>query len=121
MALQEFQMASLATMDDGRLSAAVEQELQRAVKDCLDRPNEKKPRKVTLVVEVCPGFVDETGDCEEAVLSFALRNSLPARRTRSYSMLAKKNGRLLWNDMSPDNVRQRTLDESSEQKEVNDE
>ncbi len=114
MALQEFKVASLATIDDGRVAAALTDELRRAVKDCLDRPAEKKPRRVALVFEIKPGFVDDTGDCEEVKVSHALRNSLPARRSREFSMMPSKNGSLRFNDMSPGDVRQMTLDTGGE-------
>lgn len=111
MSLINFNVGSLATIDSGKLAAALDEDVQRCVKDCLNRPGEKKARVVNLQVRIEPDFVDDTGDCESVKLRFALKNSLPARCTRDYSMLARKNGTLLFNDLSPGNVHQRTIDE----------
>jgi hypothetical protein len=49
MPLTEFNVQSLADLDDGRVSIAFAQELRRAVIDCMDRPGDKNARKVRQI------------------------------------------------------------------------
>ena len=112
MALSVFTLADLATLDDRRVAAAWIDEINRAVRDCRDRPTEKAVRRVTLTAEIKPGFIDDTGDCEEVKIEFTFKNALPARRTREYAMMPTKNGGLLYNALSPNNARQMTIDEA---------
>lgn len=114
MALSVFTIADLATLDDGRVAAAWIDEINRAVRDCRDRPGEKGVRRVSLTAEIKPGYVDDTGDCEEVKIKFTFKNALPARRTREYSMMPKKNGQLVYNALSPNNARQMTIDEGND-------
>jgi hypothetical protein len=45
---------TLSHLDSGRASAALDQALKKAVLDCLDRPGDDRPRKITLCLEVKP-------------------------------------------------------------------
>jgi hypothetical protein len=110
MANHEFRVGHLDKLDDGRLSTAFQVECDRAVRDVLDRPNVGAARKVTLQVEISPGYVDDSGACEEVIVTAAVKNTLPVLRTRPYKMSPKRNGRLIWNDLAPDNAFQKTID-----------
>lgn len=109
MATEKFTAAALATVDNGRVGAAFEAALRRVQADCKDRPATKKPRKIAIVVTVSP-LVGDGGELESCDLAFEVQDSLPKRVTRVINMRADR-GALLWNELSPDDARQTTLDE----------
>ena len=113
MALLKLDFASIADLDGGRVAAALQRELKRAVNDCRDRPNVAKPRKVNLIFEVSPPDEgpDQSGDMDAVKMAFSFQNAFPARRATGYRMRVQRNGELVFNDFSPDNPRQRTIDE----------
>lgn len=108
MALEKLTLASLATMDGGRHAAAFEQALTRARFDCEDRAAVKGARRIALVVSLIPR-ADDNGNLERVHVEFALDEKHPKRQSRSYSMQAVHGG-LVFNELSPDDVRQGTLD-----------
>lgn len=108
MALEKFNTEALVTVDNGRVGAAFEAALRRVHADCADRPATKKPRKIAIVVTIVPE-IDEKGDLDSCNLSFEVQDSLPKRVTRIVNMRAA-NGQLLFNEMSPDDARQSTID-----------
>lgn len=109
MALQQFKTASLATLDGGRIAAALERELKQAVQDCRDRPAEKKARKVTLQIEIAPEVVDNTADLCTIGLQCQIQARFPSRASRTYSMDVQKNGNLVFNADAPENPAQKTI------------
>lgn len=115
MALEKFDLATLATIDQGRLKEAFDQAFARLVEDCKDRPELKKARKLTLTVEVEPRT--EQGSLDSVDVSFAFKEVIPNRESRTYNMTAGRGG-VLWNELSPDEVRQKTLDMAPKPKEV---
>lgn len=107
MALEKFKIDTLATIDQGRIKEAFEQAFARLVEDCKDRPELKKPRKLALTIDVAPRT--EQGSLESVDVTFALKERIPNRESRTYNMTAGRGG-VLWNEISPDEVRQKTLD-----------
>ena len=108
MALEKFTLATLADMDGGRIKAAFEQALDRCRYDCEDRPAVDGARTITLTVKMKP-VANDNGDLGSVDVTFDLNEKLPKRGSKSYNMQAVVGG-LLFNELSPDEVKQKTLD-----------
>lgn len=108
MALEKLTLASLATMDGGRHAVAFEQALTRARFDCQDRAVVKGARKIALVVTLEPRS-DDSGELDRIHVAFAIDEKHPKRMSRAYSM-QNVNGGLVFNELSPGEARQGTLD-----------
>lgn len=111
MALKEFNLGKLEELDGGRIAAALELEMKAAIADCRDRPTETKPRKVMLEVQLQPTVYDGTGDLEAINMAMQCKHTCPTRKSRTFNVGVRKNGSLVYNELSQDNVHQRTLDE----------
>lgn len=109
---------ALAALDDGRISEAFNQALKRCLLDCKDRPGLKDPRKVALVVTMTPLMADDSSQLESCDVHFEIHDTVPKRKTKVYNM-REKGGSLLFNELSPDDHRQSTLDDAPELKAVN--
>jgi hypothetical protein len=109
MAVEKFTLASLIDIDGGRIREAWEQALRRCRDDCHDRPGVAKGRKVTLHAILTP-VCEPDGSLGSVDVSFEIDDSLPKRQSPSYNMRAARGG-LLFNELSPDDINQRTLDE----------
>lgn len=107
MALEKFSIATLAKMDQGRIAAALEQALKRCEDDCKDRPAVKDARKVNLLISLEP--VEDGGELESVDITFKITDTVPKRCSKTYNMKAARGG-LLFNELSPDDVNQKTLD-----------
>lgn len=110
MAAQRFSLASLATIDDGRIRAAFEQALLRCEHDCKDRPAVADPRKVTISASLVP-VLGPDGEMDSCDIQFQIMDSVPKRKSKVYNMLAHRDG-LLFNELSPEDIHQRTIDEA---------
>lgn len=104
-------LEQLAKIDNGKVAAVFQQELRRVVNDCVDRPTDNKPRKVNMTVSVAPQESD--GVCATVEMEVVVKSSVPDRRTRPYQLEVHARGDVMLNDASPDDVRQRTLDEAA--------
>lgn len=104
----EFTAASLATIDGGRVAAAINQELKKAAMDCDDRPGERRPRKINVALEMVP-VVDERGLAESCKVRATIKASHPDRRSKVFDMSLRKGGKLAYDEESLDNVDQQTL------------
>jgi hypothetical protein len=109
MALEQFHLATLATLDGGRVGAAFDLALRRVIDDLNSRPNDDRARKLSLTVVLQP-VADEKGDLVDTQVQFLVADNLPKRQSKVYSMSAE-GGELWFNELSPDNVRQMTIDE----------
>ncbi len=107
MALEKFTLATLADMDGGRIRAAFEQALKRIEADCKDRPAVKTGRRLELVLTMTP--IADYGELDSVDVTFKIRESVPKRESKAYNMQAVAGG-LLFNDASPEDVRQKSLD-----------
>lgn len=96
-------------MEEGILKEAFEEALGRIEEDCKGRPALKDARKLALVLEMKP-VCDDNGDLETTSVRFHFVETIPKRKSREYSALPKEDG-LYVNDVSPDNPKQRTIDE----------
>lgn len=107
MGLEAFTLATIADMDCGRIRVAFEHALARCQDDCKDRPDLKTSRKIALVLHLEP--VCEKGRLESVDVTFKITDTIPKRESKSYNMKAVAGG-LLFNEASPDDVRQMTID-----------
>lgn len=108
MALQKFNLGVLGTIDDGRISEAFAQALSRVEHDLRDRAIVKKPRKITISLVMTP-VADERGELESCWVGLDVKDNIPARQTKNYNMAATRGG-LMFNELSPEEVRQQTID-----------
>ncbi len=109
MTVEKFDLSSLVTIDEGRVRDLFEQALKRCRDDCHERPGVSKARKVTLSATLTPVCSPEgaMGSCD---VQFEVDDSLPKRVSPCYNMKAARGG-LLFNEMSPDDINQGTLDD----------
>ena len=100
---------ALVGIDDDRLDhrPAFEQALKRLEADCKDRPGVKRARQLQLVVDMQP--VADDGELDSVNVTFRIKESIPKRESKAYNMQAVPGG-LLFNDASPEDVRQMSLD-----------
>jgi len=110
MAVHELTLSQLDSLDDGRIVVAWQQALKRAVADCEDRPAVGEARKIVLQTEIVPRL-DEDGRLSTVGVQFQIKDSAPVRKTKKYDMQPRRGKQLVFNDLSDDNVQQRTLDE----------
>ena len=109
MAMLGFDAKSIAIIDGGRIGLAINQELRKAALDCEDRPADKRPRKVTLTLDMVP-VCDDAGDVESVFVSAQVKAIHPSRKSRKFDMSLRKNGVLAFNEDSLENVDQKTLE-----------
>ncbi len=76
---QRFDLDSLGELDDGVVRHLVNKALEEALRDCLERSNLDKARKVTVQIELLPTRDERFGTLKgvEAAVNVALR--VPAR------------------------------------------
>lgn len=108
MALEKFTLATLASMDDGRIREAFEQAVKRCELDCKDRPALEESRKVSMSVTLVP-VLGEDAQLDSVNIVIKILDTLPKRCSKSYNMKASRSG-LLFNEMSADDVNQATLE-----------
>lgn len=106
-------LESLQDLDMGKVATAWKQDLERLVRDCMDRPGDTTSRTLNLKLTLVPEQ-DDTGACEVVSGEFEIIARTPPRRSRKYEMQVHGSGSLLVNPESPSNIRQRTLDEVEE-------
>jgi hypothetical protein len=108
--LREFKLTDLEHFDDGRIALALDQAMRRCVADCHDRPGVAEARTVTLTVSLSP-VAGEDGDLDGIHLQAQIKDKAPVRKSKVYSLDARRNGSLTYNDLATDDHHQRTLDE----------
>lgn len=110
MAVHELNLQSLLRdLDGGRVNEAFMQELRHAARDCEDRPTDKSPRRVSLEVKLEP-ICDDHGDLDSVTGKFHITSKVPARRSKQYSFGYRRGGQLVFNDLSDDNINQKTIE-----------
>lgn len=110
MALQKFNFAALAEIDEGRLRIMFDLLLEKVRLDCVDRPALNKARSVSLNVSLTPK-ADQHGNLITVDVSLDVKESTPKRVSPTYNMVPQRNG-IAFNDASVDNARQGTLDDA---------
>jgi len=107
--LHQLTLKSLAEMDGGRIGAAFQSALKRAIGDCDDRPQVSKAREIILKVSIVPVAGPEDENCEQVAMQAQISDSVPKRQTRIYSAQVKHGGVAAFNDESLDDVNQLSL------------
>lgn len=107
--IEKFQLTSLAVLDQGRVREAFEQAMRRLEADCKDRPNDPANRKVSLHMTMVP-VANESGELESCNVQFQIVDQIPKRKTKVYNMKSTRGG-LVFNELSPEDIRQGTLDD----------
>lgn len=103
-------IADLSKVKNGLIDALFVAEMNRITQDLIDRPGLGNARK--LCVEVCLEPVcGQSGHLESITARFEVCSKVPKQCTDDMSMLCG-DGALTFNDLSPEDVHQRTLDES---------
>jgi len=109
-------LATLTELDGGKASIAFRRSLEDAAKDCIDRPMEKRVRKVVFELELTP-MASEDPEFEGTMRTkgitgeFKIKTSIPNRKTQPYSFGLDRQGRLYFSQTSPTNVDQTTIDD----------
>lgn len=103
-------LETLCEMDNGRIRAAFNHELEAVVNDCYNRPGDSTARKIALVIEIKPKDFN-SGLCETVTTSMAVKSSIPARKKTGMVMKITDERHVIFNDESFDDPNQRTLDE----------
>lgn len=119
--LTQLTLESLTKLDDGRVPVAFQRQMQRAITDCMDRPNDKKPRTVTLDVEITPVTTVDGGviECENVEIEFKIASKVPTLKSKTYSCRVNKNGQAAFSTESPENVNQLTFGDVDKSGKVN--
>ena len=111
MGLERLSLETIKDLDSGIAMQTFQQAVQRAVRDCIDRPGDKRARKVILQLAVTPVPIIEgnTIDCDGAKGIFMCRVKIPDWETRQVDFGVQQSGDLIFNPDSPNNHRQTTL------------
>jgi hypothetical protein len=110
MTVRELTLAALMEeLDGGRIHEAFMAELKRVALDCEDRPGDDKVRKVSLELHVEP-VIAEDGQLDSLSGKFHVTSTVPKRRSKAYSFGFRKGGRLVFNDLSDDDIHQKTIE-----------
>jgi len=100
-------LQSLKELDFGKISAEYQKLLEFIVKDCWERPNDGKARKVVLQFEAEP--ITDGIDCQGVTARFKMKASTPDRQSRDYQLGVTKAGHLYFQEDSPDSPDQESL------------
>lgn len=106
--LQRLEFESLASLDSGKIAAALELHLKRASLDCQDRPGDNKARVVSLEFCFVP-VTDQSGFCEEVKWDVRIKSKVPAHQSKAFSAGLRRDGSFVFSENSLDNVNQGTL------------
>lgn len=110
MTVERFGIASLATMEDGKIARQFERAIRHAILDATENPNNEKARKVVIQFNITP-CTPESGDTLDRVDVTALvRQVTPTHSGAVHTMKVGKAGVLTYNPVSPDDPDQGTLD-----------
>lgn len=102
---QRLSLENLKQLDFGKVAAAYDHELKHVVRDCLDRPADKRPRTVVIKFAVVP-VQPEIGmsDCEEIMVGCEVSSGVPKRRSKIYTMKPIQDGGLAFHPDIPEDA-----------------
>lgn len=104
-AQQVFTLATIHHLEAGEFGQEWTDELKALVKDCLAKPAVKKPRELTLKVQIVPKLRDD-GTCDDVHVSVSYSSKRPTRPIQTYVMRTTVQGGLKFqptNPADPDN------------------
>ena len=108
--LHELSLDTMKHAAQGKVDAAVGHHLKRAAEDCYDRPGCDAAREVAILIKIKP-VVDQDGMCESVNTEFEVSSKVPKHVSAPVNCGLRKGGKMVFNDMSEDDVHQRTIDE----------
>jgi hypothetical protein len=108
MAIKQLCLSNLKDLDGGKADQSLQLHLKRAALDCEDRPNDPTARKVTLDFSLVP-VVDERGFLTDVHVQIHAKSVVPAHRTKVYSMGIRRDGMLIFQEDSPNDINQGTM------------
>jgi len=114
MTLKPFTVRDVLDIDKGRVERGLQLALDMVRMDLIDRPNLGKARTITLKLEIKPSQLAEDGTLDTVKTRFEIDHKMPKRATREYDMAVSADGQMSYNDLSPGNARQRTLDDAAD-------
>ena len=111
MSLQRLSLESIGSLDGGATMETFQLAVQKAVTDCINRPNDKRARKVNLQLTLVPVPVvtGNTIDCDGAKGTFQCKVRIPDYETREVDFGVQNSGDLIFNPDSPRDHKQMTL------------
>lgn len=114
MAVRAFSISELAKVDGGRIATTFDELVRKAIADCEDRPGNKRPRTVSLVLSLVPR-VREGGECYEVEFGFDVKSTVPTTHSPAYFGSIRKGSEgagFVFDDLTGD-VEQLGLDRDS--------
>lgn len=108
MKLTDLTLEALAEWDDGRFGTMFQSELNRAIADVADRPDDQTARKVTITLRVKPGAVDRHG-LKSTHAEAYVKADVPKLRSRTHECVFGPDGGLQFNAESPEDAYQETI------------
>jgi hypothetical protein len=110
MSLQRLTLETIKDLDSGIAMETFQTAVQRAVKDCMDRPGDKRARKVVLQFAITPVATISGNqiDCEGAKGVFQCKTKIPDYETREVDFGVQQSGDLIFNPDSPRDHKQMT-------------
>ena len=101
--LVRFNLSSLSELHGGRALETFQEATKRAVLDCLERPGDKRARKVVMQMTIVPVplIQGNTIDCDSAEGSFQIKCTIPQWETESINFGVQNDGNLIFNPDSP--------------------
>ena len=112
MAVRELTLESLQEIGGGTVAAAFQHHIKRCLIDCEDRPGDKSAREITLTVMVKPD-VGQDGQINNVSTEYKVHSKVPAHVSRPVVCQLKHGGRAAFNDLSPADPNQHTIDEQT--------
>lgn len=110
--LKKFVIQDLASLNEGREAAKINNMIRMAVQDCMNRPSVKSGRLIGIKLSVAP-VKEDSGVCHEVNVEVRSTMKLPAQVSRPFVMKPQPGtGDLLFNDVSPKDTKQMTIDEA---------
>lgn len=114
MKLQIETIADLETLDNGSLKTLFASELTAALDDLRVRPAVKKARKIQIELCLAP-VADANGTLSAVNFAANIKKQVPAAHTNTYQGAPTATG-LHFDDLSPDDAAQMTIDDLKPQK-----
>lgn len=100
--LDNVTFAALDEMDHGRLSKLLARHLATLSNDCMNRPDDTTPRKLTIELVMKPTMDKETRECERVWTEIEMKSKVPVYRSAPIPMRPHKSGFFFNKDIPED-------------------
>jgi hypothetical protein len=104
-------LENLKHLDLGKAALTFDDCLRRAVRDCLERPGDKRDRRVSMVLTLVPSanIQGESITCEGAKGKFLIQVKIPNYETAEVDFGVRNTGALIFSPANPRDHRQESL------------